>query len=80
MQERNPEERNQYFKELTRNLNREGFSVSNQADGLLPVAVDDQRLCTVTGSGVVRYWQEDIISEVMSAAMERVIDIAKSHR
>ena len=44
MHERSTEEKNRYFSEVTRNLQREGLTILPEQDGLLPVELDGQRL------------------------------------
>ena len=51
----NAEEKSSYFKELAGNLQHEGFTVGPEADGLLPVELDGQRLCLAMDTGGVRY-------------------------
>ena len=47
---------NNYFRELTLNLQREGFVVKPETEeGLLPVELDGQRLCLVLDTGSIRY-------------------------
>ena len=41
----NTEKKSSYFKELAGNFQHEGFTVGPEADGLLPVELDGQRLC-----------------------------------
>lgn len=67
---------NKYLRELTLNLRREGFTVGPEADGLLPVELDGQRLCTAPERGGVRYKKEDVVTEAQTAALDKVIDIA----
>ena len=42
---------NKYFRELALNLQREGFTIGPEADNLLPVELDGERLCVATESG-----------------------------
>ncbi|NBI11014.1 hypothetical protein D1641_13485 [Colidextribacter sp. OB.20] len=75
----NAEEKKRHFQELTLNLQHEGFVVKPETeDGLLPVGLDGQRLCLALDSGGVRYWKEDAADEHRSAALDRVISIAKT--
>lgn len=60
----NAEEKSRYFQELTLNLQRGGFTVGLEVDGILPVELDSQRLCQITDSGGVRYWKEDVASDM----------------
>ncbi len=70
--------KNRYFKELTLNLQREGFTVRAEEAGLLPIELDGQHLCQVTGTGEVRYWKEDVAGGIRSEALDRIIDTAKT--
>jgi len=72
------EEKSRYFKELTLNLQHEGFTVGPEADGLLPIELEGQRLCLVLESGGVRYWKEDVADDSRREALDRVTDIAKA--
>ena len=74
----NAEEKSSYFKELAGNLQHEGFTVGPEADGLLPVELDGQRLCLAMDTGKVRYWKEDVLGDSRSAALDRVTDIVKT--
>ena len=77
MHERNAEQKNSYFEEVTRNLQREGLAILPEQDGFLPVELDSQPLCLILGSGVVRYWEKDVASDSRHEALERATDIAK---
>lgn len=68
--------KSKFFNELTLNLRQEGFTAGPEVDGLLPVELDGQRLCQITGSGGVRYWKEDVTSGTLEAALEQVTGIA----
>ena len=65
-----------YFRELTLNLRRAGFTVGPEADNLLPVELDGKRLCVATEGGSIRYRKEDVASEARTEALDKVIDIA----
>lgn len=68
---------NIYFRELTLNLRREGFTVKPETeDSLLPVELGGQHLCCVTETGGVRYWEENVSGDSRSEALNRVTDIA----
>ena len=75
--ERNAEEKNRYFSEVTRNLQREGLAILPEQDGFLPVELDSQPLCLILGSGAVRYWEKDVASDRRREALEQATDIAK---
>ncbi len=72
------EAKSRYFKELTLNLRQEGFTISPEEDGLLPVELEGQRLCRAAEGGGVRYRQEDTTGDSRGAALGRVTDIAKA--
>lgn len=59
---------NKYFRELALNLQREGFTVGPEADGLLPVKLDGQHLCVAPESGGIRYRKEYVASEARTDA------------
>ena len=67
---------NKYFRELTLNLQRAGFTVGPEADNLLPVELDGERLCVATESGGIRYRKKDVTGEARTTALDKVIDIA----
>lgn len=67
---------NKYFRELALNLQREGFTADPEVNGLLPVALDGERLCIATESGSIRYRTEAVSGEARRAALDKVIDIA----
>ena len=73
------EEKSRYFQELTLNLQHEGFVVKPEtAEGLLPVELDDQRLCLALDTGAVRYWKEDAVDDRRRAALDRAVSITKT--
>lgn len=68
-----------YFRELTLNLQHAGFVVKPETDeGLLPVELDDQRLCLALDTGTVRYWREEVADDYRSAALDRANSITKA--
>ena len=77
MYERTAEQKQNYFEELARNLQKEGFTVHPEKNGCLPVDQDSQPLCIVTDAGRVRYWKDDIAGDKRCEALERVINIAR---
>jgi len=77
MHERNAEEKNRYFSEVTRNLQREGLAILPEQDGFLPVELDSQPLCLILDSGAVRYWEKDVTNDSRREALERATDIVK---
>lgn len=70
--------KSRYFQELTLNLRHEGFTVRPEEEDLLPVELNDQRLCQVTGTGEVRYRKEDVAGGIRNEALDKVIDTAKA--
>ena len=71
--------RKELFRELILNLQHEGFVVKPETEeGLLPVELDGQRLCLALDTGSIRYWREDAADDYRSAALDRVISIAKT--
>ena len=77
MYERTAEQKQNYFEELARNLQRERFTVHPEENGCLPVDQDSQPLCIVTDAGGVRYWKDDIAGDKRCEALDRVINIAR---
>ena len=77
MYERTAEQKQNYFEELARNLQKEGFTVHPEKNGCLPVDQDSQPLCIVTDAGGVRYWKDDIAGDKRCEALDRVINIAR---
>lgn len=69
---------NDYFQELTNNLQREEFTVYPAEDGLLPVEWDGCPLCRITSNGGVRYQKEDAAGEDWSRALDRATAITKA--
>lgn len=69
-------QKNSYFDELGLCLKKDGFTVLPEENGILPVRLDNRRLCCVTDVGAVRYHEEDIANEKAAQACDRVMDIA----
>ncbi len=74
----NAEKKSSYFKELAVNLRHEGFTVSPETDGFLPVELDGQRLCLAAKDGRVRYREEDIADDSRHAALDRVTAVVRA--
>ena len=72
--------KNSYFKELTLNLQHEGFTVGPEANGLLPVELDGRRLCCAVENGGIRYRAEDVSNDSRSAALDRTAAIVEATR
>lgn len=66
-----------YYTELTHNLQHAGFTVCPKESSRLPIELDGQPLCRATENGGIR-WQGSDASDDRRAALDRVIDIAKS--
>jgi len=78
MHERTIDQTANYFRELALSLRSEGFTVGDEADGLLSVKLDGLQLCYIMGDGGVRYWREEITNDRLSEALERVTGIART--
>lgn len=74
----NMEQKNNYFRELTLNLQREGFTAAGTENSLLSVKMDGQHLCHAASNGEIRYREEDAADGSRRAAIDRVTDIACS--
>ncbi len=72
------EEKSRYFKELTLNLQHEGFTVGPEEDGRLPVELEGRPLCRSTEEGGVRYLKGDVAGDGRGEALEKVIAITKA--
>ena len=65
-------QRNRYFTELAVALKCEGLETSPLKDGQLPVLMDGQPICQISGGGSVRYRPENMITET---SLIRVISV-----
>ena len=65
-----------FFRELSVRLSHEGFDAPAIEGELLPVAFNGAPLCRITVNGGVRYRREDVDTEVMSEALDKVTGIA----
>ena len=71
--------RQEYFEELTLNLQHEGFTVQPETEeGLLPVEWGGRRLCLALENGGVRYRKEDAAKEARSEALDKVVGTAST--
>ncbi len=68
--------RDTFFQELSRVLQREGFTTQAEQDSLLPVEWDGHPLCRITEGGGVRYRQEDVANCEREQACQRAADLA----
>ena len=76
MNEKDTERRNRFFEELSICLQREGFTVQPQGNGLLPVLNNGMPLCRIEEDGSIRYRPEDITDADMELARDQVAHIA----
>lgn len=72
----NTEAKKAYFTETAIVLRREGFEVERTADDHLTVKLDGQPLCEVKEIAGIVYRQENLISDELVAAKDRVYEIA----
>ena len=68
--------RDTFFQELSRVLQREGFTTQAEQDSLLPVEWNGHPLCRITEGGGVRYRQEDVANLEREQACQRAADLA----
>ena len=76
MYEKDTEQRNRFFEELSICLSREGFTVQPQENGLLPVLNNGMPLCRIEEDNSIRYRPEDITDADMELARDQVAHIA----
>ncbi len=69
-------QKNNYLRDLTLNLQREGFTAAGTENGLLSVKMDGQHLCHAASNGEIRYREEDAADGSRRTAIDRVTDIA----
>jgi len=74
------EARDRFYKEVGIHLAREGFSVLEQRDGLLPLEWCGAPLCRITAGGGAQFRREDLEREDAAEAFCRVTDIAHSRK
>lgn len=72
----NTEARKAYFTETAIVLRREGFDVDRTADDLLTVKLNGHPICEVKEIAGITYRQENLISDELVAAKDRVYEIA----
>ncbi len=70
------EARDRFYKEVGIHLAREGISVLEQRDGLLPLEWCGAPLCRITASGGAQFRREDLEREDTAEAFCRATDIA----
>ena len=69
---------NDYFRELTINLQHENFAVCSAKSEFLPVEWDGQPLCRITASGGMRYREEATAEVSRSRALDKATAITKA--
>lgn len=72
--------RDTFFQELSRVLQRKGFTTQAEQDSLLPVEWDGHPLCRITEGGGVRYRQEDVATLEREQACEQATHLAGTVR
>ena len=72
----NTEAKKAYFTETAIVLRREGFEVDRTADDLLTVKLNGHPICEVKEIAGITYRQENLISDELVAAKDRVYEIA----
>lgn len=78
MKPNDEDRRKRYFAELTIAMKREGLEMMPPEDGLLPVLLDGQPICQISGGGSVRYRPEDMVAEPLEHALQKATDIAET--
>lgn len=66
-----------YFTELSCCLTREGFTVREAKESMLPVEWNGQSLCRVNGDGVIRYDGHVTSDPVLDDALSRAIELTR---
>ena len=72
------EARDRFYKEVGIHLAREGFSVLEQRDGLLPIGWNGIQLCRITAGGGAQFRRDDLEREGAEEAFCRATDIANT--
>ena len=65
-----------YFAELKLALQKAGYTVQPVEDGLLPIELNDRRLCQVTESSGIRFRTDDTTDPAAEVVRGQVTDIA----
>ena len=78
MSEIDTEARDRYYAEVSLKLSKAGFTPQPQEDGYLPVDWNGSRLCRLTTKDGVLYKDEDVERSGGRAALDRLIDIART--
>ncbi len=72
------EARDRFYKEVSIHLTREGLSVLEQRDGLLPIEWNGAPLCRVTAGGGVQFRREDLEPEGAGDAFQQATEMAST--
>lgn len=76
---KNSEEiRDRFYKEVGIHLTREGFSVQEQRDGLLPIEWNGAPLCRITAGGGAQFRADELEPEGAGDAFQKVTDMART--
>ena len=68
------EARDHFYKEVGIHLAREGFSVQEQRNGLLPVEWNGAPLCRITAGGGAQFRREELDAEGAGDAFQLATD------
>ena len=74
----NEEARDRFYKEVSIHLTREGFSVLEQRDGLLPIEWNGIPLCRITAGGGAQFRREDLEPEGAGDAFQLATEMAST--
>ena len=72
------EARDRFYKEVSIHLTREGFSVLEQRDGLLPIEWNRIPLCRITAGGGAQFRREDLEPEGAGDAFQLATEMAST--
>ena len=72
----NEEARDRFYKEVGIHLAREGFSVLEQRDGLLPIGWNGIPLCRITAGGGAQFRRDELEPESAGDAFQLATEIA----
>ena len=72
------EARDRFYKEVSIHLTREGFSVLEQRDGLLPIEWNGIPLCRITAGGGAQFRREDLEPEGAGDAFQLATEMAST--
>ena len=72
----NHEARDRFYSEIGIHLAREGFSVQEQQNGLLPIEWNGAPICRITAGGGAQFRSEDLEPEGAGDAFQLATEIA----